>query len=84
MECKGTQLTKKKKKEEVVGEVNHLSFITYFIMKRWNTKNILILPVSTIPLDILRSERDRIGDIYYLLNYKSSLEDLFGMSYVVP
>lgn len=53
-------------------------------MERWNTKIILILPVSTIPLAILRSELDRIGDIYYLLDYESSLEDLFEMSYVVP
>lgn len=53
-------------------------------MEKRNTKIILILPVSSIPLDILRNELDRIGDIYYLLNYKSSLEDLFEMSYVVP
>lgn len=59
-------------------------FLTYFSMERWNTKIILILPVSTIPLAILRSELDRIGDIYYLLDYESSLEDLFEMSYVVP
>lgn len=53
-------------------------------MKGWNTIFILILRVLAIPLDITRSELARIGDIYYFLKYKSSHEDLFKMSCVVP
>lgn len=58
-------------------------FIIYFKMKRWNTLIALVLPFLTIPPSSIGSERNRISDIYYLFEHKSSLVQ-FQASTVVP